>query len=134
MRKNRFPAQRKCKLALRGEGPFQVLERISGDAYKIDFPSEYNISSTFNFVNLSPYEAREDSRMNTLEERCDDENQVLEQKHSSNLWDPFQIASGPIIKAITKRFKEALNGVVQDLWANHNSVQSEFELKHAYTN
>ncbi|XP_028785068.1 uncharacterized protein LOC114740980 [Neltuma alba] len=35
MRKERFPAQRKSKLAPRGDGPFQVLERINDNAYKI---------------------------------------------------------------------------------------------------
>ncbi|XP_022973897.1 uncharacterized protein LOC111472489, partial [Cucurbita maxima] len=34
-RKERFPTQRKSKLLPRGDGPFQVLERINDNAYKI---------------------------------------------------------------------------------------------------
>ena len=37
--KERLPSQRKSKLLPRGGGPFQVLERINDDAYKIDLPS-----------------------------------------------------------------------------------------------
>lgn len=36
MRKERFPTQRCSKLQLRGGGPFQVLERINDDVYKLD--------------------------------------------------------------------------------------------------
>lgn len=57
----------------------------------------------------------------------------LEQAHSSILSDPLQIPSGPITRARTKRFKEALNGLVQDIWPNHNSIQSKSKLKHMYT-
>ncbi|XP_040971345.1 uncharacterized protein, partial [Gossypium hirsutum] len=35
MRKERFPDQRKSKLQSRGDGPFQVLERINDNVYKI---------------------------------------------------------------------------------------------------
>ncbi|OMO49566.1 reverse transcriptase [Corchorus capsularis] len=41
LRKERFPEKRKSKLLPRGDGPFQVLERINNNAYKLDLPSEY---------------------------------------------------------------------------------------------
>ena len=47
MRKERFPALWQSKLHPRGDGPFQVLERINDNAYKLDLPGEYNISATF---------------------------------------------------------------------------------------
>ncbi|KAF3642557.1 hypothetical protein FXO37_22455 [Capsicum annuum] len=37
----------------RGDGPFQVLERISDNAYKIDLPPEYQVHNTFNVYDLS---------------------------------------------------------------------------------
>ena len=50
-----FPEWRKSKLLPRGDGPFQVLERINDDAYKLDLPGEYNVSATFNVSDLSPF-------------------------------------------------------------------------------
>ena len=41
IRKERFLAQRKSKLQPRGDGPFQVLQKINDNAYKLDLPSEY---------------------------------------------------------------------------------------------
>ena len=46
MRKERFLTQRHSKLLPRGDGPFQVLERINDNAYKLNFPGEYNVSAT----------------------------------------------------------------------------------------
>ncbi|XP_062173559.1 uncharacterized protein LOC133879023 [Alnus glutinosa] len=57
MRKERFPAHRRTKLHPRGDGPFQILEKINDNAYKVDLPSEYNVSATFNVSDLSPYDA-----------------------------------------------------------------------------
>ena len=36
-RKERFPNQRKSKLHARGDGPFQVIEHINDNAYRLDF-------------------------------------------------------------------------------------------------
>ncbi|KAI5649820.1 hypothetical protein M9H77_35825 [Catharanthus roseus] len=38
----RFPQQRKSKLYDRGDGPFQILEKINDNAYKVDLPGHYN--------------------------------------------------------------------------------------------
>ncbi len=67
MRKERFPTKRKTKLDPRGDGPFQVLEQINDNAYKIDLPDEYNVSSTFNVADLSPLDFL-DSKTNLFEE------------------------------------------------------------------
>uniref|UniRef100_A0A2N9IDR8 RNA-directed DNA polymerase n=1 Tax=Fagus sylvatica TaxID=28930 RepID=A0A2N9IDR8_FAGSY len=69
MRKERFPARRRSKLHPRGDGPFQVLERINDNAYKLDLPGEYNISATFNVSDLSLFDVGDDSRSNPFEER-----------------------------------------------------------------
>jgi len=57
MRKERFPTHRRTKLHPRDDGPFQILEKINDNAYKVDLPGEYNVSATFNVSDLSPYDA-----------------------------------------------------------------------------
>jgi hypothetical protein len=71
-RKERFPAQRKSKLQSRGDGPFEVLERINDNAYKVDLPGDYGVSATFNVADLSPYDIS-DLRSNPFQEGEDDE-------------------------------------------------------------
>ena len=111
MRKERFPAHRRSKLHPRGDGPFQVLERINDKAYKLDLPGEYNISATFNVSDLSPFE-----------ERGNDEN------HKA-FKDPLHVPVGPITKARSKKIKEALNGLIQEIWADSNAGHSKLGLK-----
>ncbi|KZV28348.1 hypothetical protein F511_24522 [Dorcoceras hygrometricum] len=53
LRNERFPDKRRSKLLPRGDGPFQVLERINDNSYKLDLPGEYNVSSSFNVSALS---------------------------------------------------------------------------------
>ncbi|XP_073300502.1 uncharacterized protein [Primulina huaijiensis] len=40
LRKERFPEKRRSKLLPRGDGPFQILERINDIAYKLDLPGD----------------------------------------------------------------------------------------------
>ena len=76
LRKERFAAQRKSKLHPRGDGPFQVLEYINDNAYKINQLSHYgNVSATFNVSDLSLYDAG-DSRMNLFEDGGNDGDQM----------------------------------------------------------
>ena len=79
LRKERFPNQRKSKLMPRADGPFRILEKINHNAYKLDLPSTYNVSTTFNVRDLTPYledtvnaEESADLRPNPLQQREDD--------------------------------------------------------------
>jgi hypothetical protein len=119
MRKERFPARRRSKLHPRGDGPFQVLERINDNAYKLDLPGEYNISATFNVSDLSLFDVGDDSRSNPFEERGNDENQ------QAPLKDPLHVPVGPITRARSKKIKEALNGLIQDIWADSTTGHSK---------
>jgi len=55
--KERFPSKRKNKLIPRVDGPFEVLERINYNDYKVDLPRDYGVSTTFNVDDLSAYQA-----------------------------------------------------------------------------
>ena len=111
MRKERFPAHKRSKLHPRGDGPFQVLERINDKAYKLDFQGEYNINATFNVSDLSPFDVGEDSRSNPFEERGNDGNQG-----GPTLKDPLQVPDGPITRLRAKKIREAMQGLVQSTW------------------
>ena len=63
MSKERFPAHRKSKLQPQGDGPFQILERIDDNAYKVDLPGEYGVSVTFNVYDLTLFDVGDDSRL-----------------------------------------------------------------------
>jgi len=85
MRKEIFPAHRKSKLQPRGDGPFQILERINDNAYKVDLPSEY------------------------------DADQPNTKRNHAN--DPLEVPIGPITRGRAKKLKEALNGLVQNIYS-----------------
>ena len=54
----------------------------------------------------------------------DDATHQLEQVVSSGSSDPLLIPSEPITRARAKRFKEAFNGLIKDIWAKHLSKES----------
>jgi len=41
----------------RADGPFEFLEKINDNAYKVELPEDYGVSATFNVADLSPYES-----------------------------------------------------------------------------
>ncbi|XP_057811644.1 uncharacterized protein LOC131025876, partial [Salvia miltiorrhiza] len=108
MRKERFPLQRRSKLLPRGDGPFQVLERINDNAYKLDLPGEYNVSASFNVTDLSPFDVGDalDLRTNPLQEEGNDAAQ------GSLVQDPVHVPVGPVTRARAKKFKESLMSLV----------------------
>ncbi|GAV89314.1 hypothetical protein CFOL_v3_32732, partial [Cephalotus follicularis] len=64
LRQKRFPAGRFGKLKPR-EMLHLKFYSINGNAYKIELPSEYNVSGTFNVADLSPYyDDKADLRVN----------------------------------------------------------------------
>jgi len=136
MSKERFPTQRKSKLMPRGEGPFQVLSKITDNAYKIDLPSEYgNVSATFNVAHLSPFDADEHSDSWTNPSKGEGVDEDMDGLNTSNttypqVQDPLQVLEGPqvledpITRARVPRFREAMCTWIEKMdWAAIYSTQ-----------
>jgi hypothetical protein len=51
---------RKSKLMSRAAGPFKILAMINDNAYKHKFPPEFEVSTSFNILDLRPYLGEED--------------------------------------------------------------------------
>ncbi|KAI9194093.1 hypothetical protein LWI28_003055 [Acer negundo] len=119
IRKARFPVQRRSKLLPRGDDPFQVIERINDNAYKLDLPGEYNVSASFNVSDLSPFDVGDNLKTNPFQEGGNDENKEAAPR------DPLHVLASPIIRAWAKRFKETLNGLIQDTCADFEVLKSK---------
>ena len=55
LRPERFPSGTMKKLHARGAGPFKVIKKVGPNAYVLELPPEYGISSTFNISDLKEY-------------------------------------------------------------------------------
>jgi hypothetical protein len=76
LRKDRFPTLRRSKLMPRAAGPFKVLTKINDNAYVLDLPAEFGVSTTFNVADLKPYAGEDEelpSRTTSVQEGEDDE-------------------------------------------------------------
>jgi hypothetical protein len=72
MRKKRFLKKKRSKLVPKGDSPFQIIEKINDNAYKVNFPGKYRVSATFNVSDLSLFDAGDDSRLKPLKDKGDD--------------------------------------------------------------
>jgi hypothetical protein len=55
LRKDHFPTLRRSKLMPRAARPFKVLTKINDNAYILDLPAEFGVSTSFNVADLKPY-------------------------------------------------------------------------------
>ncbi|WVZ97644.1 hypothetical protein U9M48_043161 [Paspalum notatum var. saurae] len=76
LRKDRFPTLRRSKLMPRAAGPIKVLTKINDNAYILDLPAEFGVSTSFNVADLKPYVGEDEelpSRTTSVLEGEDDE-------------------------------------------------------------
>nr|GEY20609.1 hypothetical protein [Tanacetum cinerariifolium] len=65
LRKEHFSTGRFGKLKLQGDGHFHVLKKINDNAYKIELPVHYNVSTPFNVADLSSYKGDSDDELDS---------------------------------------------------------------------
>jgi len=138
LRKEHFPEKHKSKLMPRGDGPFRVLERINDNAYKIDLPDDYGVSTTFNVADLTPYFGLEESesRMTPFQEGEDDEaistKQDVNQAHDVEDVDQSreQVNIGPITRSRAKKLQQEVNAL---LCAIHSNINENYILPKSCT-
>jgi hypothetical protein len=105
LRKERFPDLRKSKLMFCVHGPFKILEKINDNIYKLELPSEFGVSPTFNISDLRPYLGEEDevpSRTTSNQEGEDDED------FTSSDTTPFEM-QGPIMRSRAQQLHHQVN-------------------------
>jgi hypothetical protein len=71
LRKDRFLELRKSKLMSHAADLFKILAKINDNAYKLELPPEFGVSSRFNISDLRPYLEEEDeipSRTTSIQE------------------------------------------------------------------
>jgi hypothetical protein len=71
LRKDRFSELRKSKLMSHAADLFKILAKINDNAYKLELPPEFGVSSRFNISDLRPYLGEEDeipSRTTSIQE------------------------------------------------------------------
>ncbi|WVZ75958.1 hypothetical protein U9M48_023970 [Paspalum notatum var. saurae] len=97
LRKDRFPTLRRSKLMPRAAGPFKVLTKINDNAYILDLPAEFGVSTSFNVADLKPYVGEDEelpSRTTSVLEGEDDED-----INTSTPAAPPSSSAGPITRA-----------------------------------
>src|SRR5581483_1397602 len=108
LRKDRFPELRKSKLMPRADGPFKILEKINDNAYKLELPANFGVSSTFNIADLTPYMGEEnklESRTTPIQEGEDDEDIIPMHRPET----PPVVIQGPITRARVRQLHQQVS-------------------------
>ena len=108
MRPERFPEERKSKLAPRGDGPFRVLEKIHDNAYKLELPGEFKVSPTFNVSDLAPYIADDEEVLRT-EPSQEGVDVVVNQAEVP------QVRKGPTTRSGSRVLRDGFTKAVQEM-------------------
>jgi len=109
--KGRFPSKRKSKLMPRADGPFQIIEKVNDNAYKVDFPGDYNVSATFNVKDLTLYLDDDDDcdlRTNHFQPGADDVHHGNYNPSCKAKSKMQEDSDGPMTRARVKQLQRAL--------------------------
>jgi hypothetical protein len=82
-------------------GPFKVLKKINDNAYVLDLPPGYGVSSSFNVADLKPYAGEDDelpSRTTSIQEEENDQ-EIYPNKGMATPTEPAEAPSGQLTRA-----------------------------------
>ncbi|GJT61174.1 plant UBX domain-containing protein 11, partial [Tanacetum coccineum] len=116
------------KLKPRGDGPFRVLKKINDNAYKIELPGHYNVSATFNVVDLSPYKGDSDDEpdsWSSLFQKGEDDAVAVNERVNMEQSISSLAFQGSIIEAITEAKRQKKLFVVYISGDNEDSVSMD---------
>jgi ribosomal protein L21E len=130
--KGRFPSKHKSKLMPRADGPFRIIEKVNDNAYKVDFLGDYNVSTTFNVKDLTPYlddDDDSDLRTNHFQPGADDVhngNYNPSRKAKSNIQED---SDGPMTRPRAKQLQRALTSQFGMIEATSElKISNQFEI------
>ena len=89
-----------------------MLHKINDNAYEIDLPNTYGVSTSFNVADLSPFYGLDESRMTPFQEGKDNEDIPTVHDISNVKNSPSNIKNtnqGPLIRCRAKKLQEQVN-------------------------
>ena len=122
------------KIFPRGDGPFQVIECINDNAYKLDLPGKYGVHATFSIANLSPFNADDELDLGTnhFQEEGNDERSKGFKAGRDSIDQVVQVPSGPITRVCVGKLRESLQVLIctiQDLVGDDTRTIEGVQLK-----
>ena len=111
--------------------PFRVLAKINDNAYKIELPKDYGVSTTFNVADLTPYFGPEESESRTTPFQEGEDDEAISTNHA-----PYhvnqahdvedvtqaieQVNIGPITRSRAKKLQQEVNALLSEIHFNIN--------------
>ena len=95
-----------------------MFRKINDNAYEIDLPSTYGVSTSFNIADLSPFFGLGESRATPFQEGEDDEGILAVHTSSS----PQDANQGPFTRRCGKKLQEQVNSFITD--CNFNTSEN----------
>ena len=94
-----------------------MLHKINDNAYEIDLPNTYGVSTSFNVADLSPFYGLDESRTTLFQEGEDDEDIPTEHDTSNVKNSPSNIKDTnqrPLTRCRAKKLQEQVNSFLID--------------------